>query len=177
MRVTREQWINAAIDTLCHEGHMALSAERLARKLGVTRGSFYHHFEGMEAFHVAILKQWQNEQTTKIMDHAVVEEPSAELARLIEQTFNMSLALEIGINAWAGANPKVASFVADNETRRLNRLIYLYQQISNNEVKGKRLAKIAYYGLLGAAHATPRLSKEELRILILEVHELMMSTM
>lgn len=175
MRVNKDLWISAALETLCAEGHTALSAERLARKLGVTRGSFYHHFGSMDEFHDAVLKQWQEVHTTQVLDQFIEEEPLSELNRLIAQTFHMSMELENGINAWAGANPRVAEFVANIEQHRLKRLIFLYQHICGDAEKGKRLAKIAYYGLLGAAHATPRLSKEELKLLLMEVHELMMA--
>lgn len=175
MRVTKSEWIEAALHTLCTDGHVGLSAERLARKLGVTRGSFYHHFTSMEEFHDAILARWQLVHTDMILDQGTAPSPMAELNRLIEYTLNMSMALENGMNAWAGANARVAAFVAQVERRRMDRLIALYQAICGDQDKGRRLAKIAYYGLLGAAHAVPRLSQEELRTLLSEVHELMMS--
>lgn len=175
MRVNKNEWVEAALQTLCSEGHVGLSAERLARKLGVTRGSFYHHFNSMDEFHDAILVQWQLVHTDEVIDQGTHPNPMRELNRLIEHTLNMSMALENGINAWAGANTRVADFVAKVEKRRMNRLIELYQAICGDQDKGRRLAKIAYYGLLGAAHAVPRLSQEELRDLLSEVHELMMS--
>lgn len=175
MRVNRDLWISAALDTLSTEGHTALSAERLSRKLGVTRGSFYHHFASMDEFHEAVLLHWQIVYTDQMLDQGIQQDALTELNRLIALTLDLSMELENNINAWAGANARVAELVAKVEQRRLNRLIDLYQRICNDNEKGKRLAKIAYYGLLGAAHATPRLSKEELRLLLMEVHELMLS--
>lgn len=175
MRVNKDLWISAAVETLCHEGYTALSAEKLARKLGVTRGSFYHHFASMDEFHDAVLQHWQSVHTEQVLYQGNENDPVSELSRLIDHSLNMSMGLENGINAWAGANPRVAEFVAQIEKRRLSRLIEVYQLVCGEHEKGKRLAKIAYYGLLGAAHATPRLSKAELRNLLNEVHELMMS--
>jgi AcrR family transcriptional regulator len=175
MRVTQDEWIAAALHTLCTEGHAGLSAERLSRKLGVTRGSFYHHFPNMDTFHLAVLQRWQTVHTEDIIFSHTHPDPAVELARLIQHTFNMSMALENGINAWAGANSRVADFVAKVEKRRMDRLIEIYQAVCGDAEKGRRLAKIGYYGLLGAAHAVPRLSQEELRQLLMEVHELMMS--
>lgn len=175
MRVNKSEWLDAALHTLSIEGHVGLSAERLARKLGVTRGSFYHHFGNMEEFHDAILARWQLVHTDEVIDKDTDPNPMSELNRLIEHTLNMSMSLENGINAWAGANTRVAQFVARVEKRRMERLIALYQAICGDPDKGRRLAKIAYYGLLGAAHAVPRLNQDELRDLLSEVHELMMS--
>jgi AcrR family transcriptional regulator len=40
-RLTVQDWIDFALTTLAHEGFEALKADVLARKLGVSRGSFY----------------------------------------------------------------------------------------------------------------------------------------
>src|SRR3990167_5754457 len=146
MRVNRDLWISAALDTLSTEGHTALSAERLSRKLGVTRGSFYHHFASMDEFHEAVLLHWQIVYTDQMLDQGIQQDALTELNRLIALTLDLSMELENNINAWAGANARVAELVAKVEQRRLNRLIDLYQRICNDNEKGKRLAKIAYYG-------------------------------
>ena len=47
-RLTRQGWIDAAIRQLVEAGIGAVSVEQLATRLGVTRGSFYHHFADRE---------------------------------------------------------------------------------------------------------------------------------
>ncbi|EMU8997524.1 TetR/AcrR family transcriptional regulator [Providencia rettgeri] len=42
-KLTRTSWINAGFNILDNEGYTRCSVERVARKLDVTRGSFYHH--------------------------------------------------------------------------------------------------------------------------------------
>ena len=41
------------------------------------------------------------------------------------------------------------------------------------EPKVPKLGKLAYYGLLGALHRWPRIGKEELKNLILEIQDLL----
>ena len=43
-RTTRTRWIEAGFELLDMYGADGVSAERLARRLNVTRGAFYHHF-------------------------------------------------------------------------------------------------------------------------------------
>lgn len=45
-RFHREAWLAAALDVLAEEGQAKLRIDKLAGDLGVTKGSFYHHFDG-----------------------------------------------------------------------------------------------------------------------------------
>ena len=56
--LTAEDWLNLALQELKEHGYTALKAQPLAKKLNVTRGSFYHHFESLEAFHTAVIAHW-----------------------------------------------------------------------------------------------------------------------
>ncbi|MCW1248114.1 TetR/AcrR family transcriptional regulator, partial [Pseudomonas sp. SAICEU22] len=47
-KLTRNRWISAGFEALDQVGHIGVSAESLARRLNVTRGSFYHHFRNRE---------------------------------------------------------------------------------------------------------------------------------
>lgn len=48
-RLDREAWIAGALAMLDAQPEQALSIERLARRLQVSRGSFYHHFANRRA--------------------------------------------------------------------------------------------------------------------------------
>ncbi|HEX5739782.1 MAG TPA: TetR/AcrR family transcriptional regulator, partial [Hydrogenophaga sp.] len=49
-KLSRESWIQAGFKTLDSLGYIHLSAEKIARQLNVTRGSFYHHFRNRSDF-------------------------------------------------------------------------------------------------------------------------------
>jgi AcrR family transcriptional regulator len=57
-RFDREAWLEAALEVLARQGQAKLRVETLARQLGVTKGSFYHHFKNREAFLKALLAYW-----------------------------------------------------------------------------------------------------------------------
>ncbi|RAS38676.1 TetR/AcrR family transcriptional regulator [Paraburkholderia bryophila] len=65
--LTRDQWISAGFDALDQEGYLGVSAERLARRLNVTRGSFYHHFRSKEDFVRILLVQWESDYTDPLV--------------------------------------------------------------------------------------------------------------
>ncbi|MEZ5535535.1 MAG: TetR/AcrR family transcriptional regulator [Thiolinea sp.] len=59
IRLTREDWINAALAIFTEKGIDAVRIEPLAQRLRVTKGSFYWHFKNREALHQAIIDHWQ----------------------------------------------------------------------------------------------------------------------
>jgi hypothetical protein len=44
--LNRQVWLDAAVEMLVELGIGSVSISRLAEKLNITRGSFYHHFSG-----------------------------------------------------------------------------------------------------------------------------------
>lgn len=67
-RLVRQDWIDAGIERLAHEGIGAVSVERLAGQLDVTRGSFYHHFNHREELLRAMLDYWAERWTYRIRE-------------------------------------------------------------------------------------------------------------
>ncbi|MBP8098362.1 MAG: helix-turn-helix transcriptional regulator, partial [Arenimonas sp.] len=55
-RLSAEDWARAALDVIAEQGLAAVAVEPLARRLGVTKGSFYWHFPSREALLVAALQ-------------------------------------------------------------------------------------------------------------------------
>lgn len=57
--LTATDWTHAALEVLTDRGIQAVQITTLARHLGVTRGSFYWHFNSREALLEALLDQWR----------------------------------------------------------------------------------------------------------------------
>src|SRR5262245_58690945 len=66
-RLTARDWIDFALATLAREGFDALKADVLARKLGVSRGSFYWHFSDLAVFHARVIEHWRQTATEAII--------------------------------------------------------------------------------------------------------------
>jgi AcrR family transcriptional regulator len=64
--LNRGSWVNAAIEVLIELGIGSVSISRLAEKLNITRGSFYHHFSGREDLLIAMLQYWEESLTVNI---------------------------------------------------------------------------------------------------------------
>ena len=59
--LTRKDWCQKALDVLAASGGEQPKVRQIARELGVTYGSFYHHFESADDFFRAILRYWQKD--------------------------------------------------------------------------------------------------------------------
>ena len=47
--LTTEDWEREALELIAEQGVQALAVEPLARRMGITKGSFYWHFSGRES--------------------------------------------------------------------------------------------------------------------------------
>jgi AcrR family transcriptional regulator len=58
IRLSREEWLDKALDILAEEGDAKLRIDSLVRKLDVTKGSFYWHFKNRAEFIVSLVEYW-----------------------------------------------------------------------------------------------------------------------
>ncbi len=59
---SKQAWLDEVLRTLADEGAPALRIDRLAGGLGLSKGSFYHHFDGMAGYKDALLtlRHWRH---------------------------------------------------------------------------------------------------------------------
>jgi len=84
-RLSADDWAQAALELIAEQGVAAVAVEPLARRLGVTKGSFYWHFSSRDALLQAALERWENyEQDVAFIPlRERVPDPRERLRRLI----------------------------------------------------------------------------------------------
>src|SRR5258708_12755005 len=84
-RLTRDDWITAALRAIADGGLAAVGVEPLAARLGATKGSFYWHFENRDALLEAAIRRWEKETTTDVVAEitAARDAPSSQFRRLL----------------------------------------------------------------------------------------------
>ena len=75
-RLSRQDWIEAALDVLAERGIEGVRIDRLCERIAMTKGSFYHHFDGREDLLDAVADYWANTQPKASV--AVFEDPQLE---------------------------------------------------------------------------------------------------
>ena len=65
-RLSAEDWAQEALDQIAEQGVASVAVEPLARRLGVTKGSFYWHFPSRDALLQAALERWETVEQEEI---------------------------------------------------------------------------------------------------------------
>ena len=64
---SKKSWLDAALQALSSGGIDQVRVESLAKKLGVTKGSFYWHFKDREQFLDELLNFWAEQSTQTVI--------------------------------------------------------------------------------------------------------------
>ena len=119
-KLSKFDWLNFSLKELAENGHSQLTAYRLATKLGVSRGSFYWHFENIRAFETEILQRWTELTTDDVInDLRSIESPPLRLGALIKRAMDGDFKLERAVRSWAISDDKVAKIVQTVDARRV----------------------------------------------------------
>lgn len=120
--IGREAWIEAALKVLSKEGVGQVRVELLAKRLGVTKGSFYWHFSNRAELLRAVLSHWRRLATADIIAHAEASasEPKERLTRLMLRVSQSRAApgLEAGIRAWGVSDEEARLALEEIDSQR-----------------------------------------------------------
>lgn len=87
-KLTADDWVEAAYSAMAEGGVGSVAVEPLARRLGVTRGSFYWHFDDRGSLLVATLGRWERESTEAVISATrLISDPLERFVRLAEEAF------------------------------------------------------------------------------------------
>jgi AcrR family transcriptional regulator len=175
--LTKEQWAQAGLGYLKEKGSSDLSIVKLSQKLGVTRGSFYYHFKGLNDLIDAMVATWEENVINKGFQQTLVDskDPKQEVKNLIEYVTHLTDRLDLVFRQWAPTNSHVKKHMERLDTKRLKTLEGLFQRLAQNKKKGSVLSRIAFFGYIGCLHSYPVPSAQQQRESALEVLEMIMS--
>jgi len=169
-RLTAQDWIDFALKTLAREGFQALKADVLARKLGVSRGSFYWHFAELGTFHAGVIEHWRQVATEAII--AGLERYDSREQRLdvlLRGAFGHGALLEIRMRAWADENAQAARVMNDIDRRRRAYIEQILVQAGVAPQLAATRAQLLYWAYLGAALSRSRLTGAPLDRIVAEL--------
>ena len=158
-----------ALDTLSKQGQSQLTINRLVSDLGVTKGSFYWHFENRADFVHKLLEYWAKEFTEDIGKRVLAEKGDAaiHLYRLMEVvTINDVSRYDIAVRAWAHQDTNVAKIVKRVNKMRMNYVQSLFRDLGfKGEELEIRSTSFLYWASFEHSVFGSRTRKEKLRML------------
>lgn len=123
-RLTERHWVEAALDAIADGGLTAVSVEGLARSLGVTKGSFYWHFENRDALITSALAAWEAGETVETASMlAVLPDAGERLQVLLRAAFDDRPGARVEAAMLADSNVPTVRAALDRATRA--RIAYL----------------------------------------------------
>jgi len=144
----------------------------LARKLGVSRGSFYWHFTDLDAFHARVIEQWKQVTTEAIItDIERYQSRDQRVDALLRHAFGDGAALEIRMRAWAESNAEAARALSDIDRRRREYTEQLLVEAGIAPPLAATRAQLLYWTYLGAALSRSRLTGERLDRIVTELKQ------
>ncbi|MDX8352843.1 TetR/AcrR family transcriptional regulator [Cognatiyoonia sp. IB215182] len=149
-KLTPTDWLDCALKELTTQGYGALKAQPLAKKLNVTRGSFYYHFESLADFHAAIMRHWSAKTTLPLIaDLKTHATPQDTLFALLSITLKSGERLERAMRSWATVNAQVAAGVKEVDDARIAYADELLQACGVTPAEATPRAKLLYWAAIG----------------------------
>ncbi len=148
----RAQWLNAGLEALRKGGVAAVRVERLATDVGVTKGSFYHHFRDRGALLEELLEYWAREMTDAEFERIQTLRGglAPRLVALAEDVLEKGMGrYDPAIRAWARQDRKVAAAVAQVDRRRVKALAGFFEEGGFSPAEARTRARTFYTFLLG----------------------------
>lgn len=128
----RATWIDFATDVLAEDGVDGLRVEVLARKLGVTKGSFYWHFKDRQALLNATITAWRDARVQEVEQQVAIpaHEAHAQIRRILDQYATQPnqqrMRTELALRDWARRDILVAAAVEAVDQARLQNAVRLF---------------------------------------------------
>jgi AcrR family transcriptional regulator len=159
------------------DGRDGLRIDRLCRRLGVSKGSFHHHFAGAGDFKRALLAAYET-LVVEALNDAIAQTgavtPQESLARLTSAITNTQdfyrPELEVAMRAWAFSDPEVRAVQERVDRRRLESLEGIWSEILDDPAAVHTAALLPYLVGIGASLVQPPTPPNELR----RVYELLL---
>lgn len=172
-RLAAQDWIDFALGALAREGFDALKADVLARKLGVSRGSFYWHFSDLDDFHARVIEHWRQTATEAVIANLErYKSPEDRLDVLLRGALGHHNALEMRMRAWADNSAKAAQAVRDMDRRRLAYMEHMLVDSGVAPAVAETRVQLLYWAYLGAAVSRNRLTGEPLDRIVAELKQI-----
>jgi AcrR family transcriptional regulator len=149
--LSAESWAAAALEAMTLGGLDAVAVEPLARRLNVTKGSFYWHFPNREALIKAALELWEQRETVDVVEGLDREpDPYQRIVDLFKRANTSYKAGRLYLAlAAASDDVRVNEVVQRVSARRLQYLEQCYRALGMSAEEAPLWATFAYATFIG----------------------------
>lgn len=153
-KVTKLDWLNIARDVLVHEGVGEVKILGLAKRMGVSRSSFYWYFKDRPDLLHSLLVEWEQRNTAQIVRHC--EMPAANISAAVCNFFKCFIArdkfdrgLDFAVREWSRRDPVIRDRVDVADRTRIEAIRCLFERHGYEMADADGRARILYFMQLG----------------------------
>ena len=155
-KLTAQDWLDIAESELAKSGITAVRVEPLAKKLKVTKGSFYWHFSSRKELFEKLLSNWRTRSTVSIIERLsdIELSPEERLRKLFlipykRNTKTNGAALELAIRNWSQNDKAVQEILNEVDTHRLTFIAMIFENLGYDKEHAEIRAARFYYTMQG----------------------------
>ena len=148
-QLSPDSWIGAALSVLVEDGIEAVQITALARKLNVTRGSFYWHFEGRGDLLEALLAEWRARNSGVMLD-ALAQSDSLEAGILdlfsvwVDHT-RFDPKLDQAVRDWARRDAVLGEALREEDDARVAAIAAFFERFGYEPTEAFVRARVIYF--------------------------------
>ncbi|RDU96629.1 TetR/AcrR family transcriptional regulator [Trinickia dinghuensis] len=176
-RGSPERWLECAYECLLEGGVESVRILPLAKKLNLSRTSFYWFFKDREALLDALLNRWKSKNTDNWIrqTEAYAESVCEAVLNVFDCWFDDSIfdsRHEAAIRSWAQQSPAIADEIADADAKRIGALTRLFERFGYEPLTADVRARAMYLVQLGYVSMKTREEMPERMMRIAEYVEI-----
>ncbi|WP_112798378.1 TetR/AcrR family transcriptional regulator [Rhizobium sp. SYY.PMSO] len=153
-RGSQEGWLGAAYEALLESGVDSVKILPLAKKLNLSRTSFYWFFKDREELLAALVARWRDKNTGGIVRQS--EAYAETLAEAMLNVFDCWLdeklfdsKFEFAIRSWALQSEEILNEVQDADRMRVEALTRMFVRFGHPEITADVRARTTYLVQIG----------------------------
>lgn len=148
-QLTRDNWIEAALEVLLQEGIHSVQITSLSKLLGVTRGSFYWHFETRDELLEALIAEWRARNTKVLVNtlssSQTLEEGILDLFSVWSDHKQFDPALDKAIRNWSNSSKEVHELLQKEDDNRVEAIASFFARFDYEANEAFIRARVIYF--------------------------------
>ena len=164
--VYRDQYFEYGLRFLAESGFDDLTVGVLCSGLGVTSGSFYHHFGSWKSYVDALLDYWANRQVVILRQMSFGIGGPKDVEKLRQLTLDLHHDAEASIRAWGANDESVRARQRSVDDARRKTVQKAIVGVIGDKAKAKELTSLGMAMLVGYQQLSAAGHRDDLAVLL-----------
>ncbi len=149
--LTAADWEQEALEMIAEKGVTALAVEPLARRMGITKGSFYWHFPNREALLEQSLLRWEKHDSRNLNTAlSAIAEPRERLISFFRRIGQERLTHDVYSSLCSAADHAQVEPVLERvANRRMKHIASAFEELGFESQSASHRARLVYSVYLG----------------------------